>query len=57
MEQSPSRELNTYSIGCQIPRLVCNPEVNYSVHKIMLPTLILSQMNSVHTLKLCFSEV
>jgi hypothetical protein len=47
MEHSPSREANS-------PRLLCNPKVNYRVHKSTPLNCILIQMNPDHTVILIY---
>jgi len=48
MEQSPSREANRFSASQEIPHMLWNPKVHYSVYNSLPPVPILSQINPVH---------
>jgi hypothetical protein len=48
MEQTPSWEATSFSASQQIPRILWNPEVHYSIHKSPLPVPIVSHLNPVH---------
>jgi hypothetical protein len=47
MEQRPSWEANSFSDSQEIPRILCNLEANYLIHKSPPPVPILSQRNPV----------
>ena len=49
MDQSPSWEANRFAASQEIPRILQNPNVHYSIHKCPPPAFILSQLNLVHT--------
>jgi hypothetical protein len=49
MEQSPTSTVTSSSATEEIPRILGNPKVHYSVHNSQQLTLFLSQINQVHT--------
>jgi hypothetical protein len=48
MEQSPS-EANRFAASQEIPHILWNSKVHYSIHNSPSPRSILSQLNAVHT--------
>jgi hypothetical protein len=50
MEQSPSREANSFSASQEIPRILWNSEVHYHVHNGPPSVPTLSQLDLVHNL-------
>ena len=48
IQQSPSWEVNWYSISQKIPHILWNPKVHYRIHKCPPPVPTLSQLDSVH---------
>ena len=50
MEQSPSWEANWFSASQEIPRILWNQKVHYSIHNSPPPVPILSQVGPVRTL-------
>jgi len=52
MEQSPSWEANSHSTSQEIPHLLWNPKIHYSVQKTPPLVLMLRKTNLVHTFHL-----
>ena len=48
MQQSPSWSANRFSTSQEIPRILRNPKIHYSIHKSSPPVSILSQFDPVH---------
>jgi hypothetical protein len=48
MEQNPSSEANRFAASQEIPRILRNPKLRYSIQKYPLPVSILSQFDPVH---------
>jgi hypothetical protein len=53
VQQSPSWKANSFSAGQEIPRVLWNPKIYYSVYSNPLLVPILSQNSPLHAL-LCF---
>jgi len=53
-EHNPSWEANWFSACQEIPRILWNPKIHYSIHKCPSPASILSQIDPVHTLTFRF---
>jgi hypothetical protein len=56
MEQRPSWKANSCTSN-EIPSFLWNPKGHYHVHKSLTLGPILSHMNSLHTLKICFFKI
>ena len=48
MEPSPSWEVNRFAASQEIPRILWNPNVHYSIHMCPSPVPLLSQLDPVH---------
>jgi len=57
MEQSPTLKESNHSYSQEIPRLLYNPKVYYSVHKSPLLVPIISQMHTVHIFPIYFPKI
>ena len=57
MEQSPSREANRFSASQEIPHILWNPKVHYSIHNSPTHVPVLSQINPVHIIPSCFLKI
>ena len=57
MEQSPSWEANGYAEGKKIPHISWKPKVHYCICKCPQTVPILSQSNSIHSLKIHFNII
>ena len=57
MEQIPSWEANWFSAAQEIPRILWNPKVYYSIHKCPPPVPILNQIDPIRTLTCPFLKI
>ena len=51
MQHSPSWQAGRFSASQEIPRILCNPKVQYSIYKCTTPVPVLSQLDPVHAPK------
>jgi len=57
MERSSSWEANRFSASQEIPRILWNPRVHYSIHKCPTYVPILNQLDPVHTPTFHFLQI
>ena len=57
MQQSPSWEANRFSASQEIPHILWNPTVHYSIDNSPPPIPILSQINPVLIIPSCFLKI